>query len=59
MAAMIATEPQQRMSRHGPDLVVRNGVNWRPVRGYGGRWRGSFDLTRARADRRVADESAS
>ena len=31
----------QRMSRPGPDLVARNGINWRPVRAYGGRWRGS------------------
>ena len=37
---MIATEPHQRTSRPGPDLVVRSGVSWRPVRGYGRRWRG-------------------
>src|SRR3979409_607176 len=44
MAAMIATERHLRTRMPGHELVVRNIVNWRPIRGYDGQWRGSSDL---------------
>ena len=43
MAAMIATEPRQLMSRPGLDLVVRNVVSWRLILGYDRPWRASSD----------------
>ena len=40
---ILATERRWRMSGHGRGLDVRNGVSWRPIRGYAKRWRASSD----------------
>src|SRR3984893_4826671 len=41
--AMIVTARRRPMSRPGTALVVRNVVNWRPIRGSGGALRKSSD----------------
>ena len=43
MVAVIATERRRPTRRPGSELVVRNVVSWRTVRGYDRRWRGSSD----------------